>query len=152
MPLARHGRRRLANDVIDLLTVNPTAAYHIKGIINLYTVNFMVDTGAAVSLLDSKIWNRVKKSSDELIQWSSPGLVGVGCTAIEVHGTAKLIVGFEGQPIDMDVVVADLGETEAIVGLDFLDTHQSVVNTERQNLDIKTPHRLIGSFSNQAAT
>ena len=34
----------MANDVIDLLTVNPTAAYHIKGIINLYTVNFMVDT------------------------------------------------------------------------------------------------------------
>ena len=130
----------MANDVIDLLTVNPTATYHIKGIINLYTVNFMVDTGAAVSLLDSKIWNRVKKSSDELIQWSSPGLVGVGGTAIEVHGTAKLIVGFEGQPIDMDVVVANLGETEAIVGLDFLDTHQSVVNTERQSLDIKTPH------------
>ena len=49
-------------------------------------------------------------------------------------------VGFEGQPIDMDVVVADLGETEAIVGLDFLDTHQSAVNTERQSLDIEIPH------------
>ena len=58
----------MANNVIDLLTVNPTAAYHIKGIINLYTVNFMVDTGEAVSLLDSKIWNRVKESSNELVQ------------------------------------------------------------------------------------
>ena len=65
----------MANNVIDLLTVNPTAAYHIKGINNLYTVNFMIDTGAAVSLLDSKTWNRVKKPSHQLIQWSSPELV-----------------------------------------------------------------------------
>ena len=39
--------------------------------------------------------------------------------------------------MDMDVVIADLGETEAIVCLDFLDTHQSVINTEQQSLDTK---------------
>lgn len=59
----------MANNVIHLLTVNLTAAYHIKGIVNLYTVNFMIDTGVTVSLLNSRIWDEVKRPSDERIQW-----------------------------------------------------------------------------------
>lgn len=42
------GETTMASNVIDLLTVTPTTAYHIKGIVNLYTINFMIDTGAAV--------------------------------------------------------------------------------------------------------
>jgi len=42
---------------------------------------------------------------------------------IDVCGTAKLNVDFEGQQFNMDVVIADLGDTEAIVGLDFLEDH-----------------------------
>ena len=40
----------------------------------------------------------------------------------------------EGQRIDTDVVVTDLEETESIVSLDFLDTHQSIINTEQQGI------------------
>jgi len=32
-------------------------------------------------------------------------------------------VEFEGQQFNMDVVIADLGDTETIVGLDFLEGH-----------------------------
>lgn len=130
----------MASNVIDLLTVNPTTAYHIKGIVNLYIVNFMIDTGAAVSLLNFKIWDKVKMASDELLQWPSPGLVGVGGMPIEVRGTTKLNVGFEGKQFVIDVVIADLGETEAIVGLDFLEGYQSVINTKHHTLDIEGHH------------
>jgi len=106
---------------IDLLTVNPTAVCHIKGFANLYTVNFMIDTGAAVSLLNSRIWDEVKRLSDELIQWSSPRFSGLGGMPINVYGMTKLNVGFEDQQFDMDVVIADLEENEAIVGLDFIN-------------------------------
>ena len=37
----------------------------------------------------------------------------------------------------MNVVVADLGKTEAIVGLDFLEYHQSVIDTKQHTLDLK---------------
>ena len=40
--------------------------------------------------------------------------------SITVHGTTKLNVDFNGQMFIMNVVVADMEKTEAIVGLNFL--------------------------------
>ena len=37
----------------------------------------------------------------------------------------------------MNIVVADLGKTEAIVGLHFLEYHQSVIHTKQHTLDLK---------------
>ena len=43
----------------------------------------------------------------------------------------------------MDVVVADIGETEAIIGLDFLETYHSVINIKHQTVDLQGLHLLI---------
>ena len=50
----------LASNIINLLTVSPTAAYHIKGFVNLYPVDFMLDTRAAVSLVNTQLLDRIK--------------------------------------------------------------------------------------------
>ena len=65
-----------ANNITDLLAVNPHDAYYIKGLINSYPVHFMLDTGAAVCLLDTSVWDRIKGKAT-LLPWASPGLVGV---------------------------------------------------------------------------
>ena len=75
----------LASNVINLLTVNPAVAYHIKGLVDLYPVDFMLDTGAAVSLLNAELWDRVKGSCSELIELHKPELVGVGGAPIRVR-------------------------------------------------------------------
>ena len=54
------GNCDMATDITDLFAVNPHAAYYIKGIVNSYPVKFMLDTGAAVSLLDVNVWNTIK--------------------------------------------------------------------------------------------
>ena len=120
-----------------MLTVNPAVAYHIKGLVDLYPVDFMLDTGAAVSLLNAELWDRVKGSCSELIGLHKPELVGVGGAPIRVRGTTRLNVDFNGKRLAMNVVVADLGKTEAIVGLDFLEHHQSVIDTKQHTLDLK---------------
>ena len=44
---------------------------------------------------------------------------------------------FNGQTFIMNAVVADMGKIEAIVGLDFLEYHQSVSDTKQHTLDLK---------------
>ena len=39
--------------------VDPTQAYHITGHANGVTISFMVDTGAAVSLIHEEIWKEI---------------------------------------------------------------------------------------------
>ena len=45
------------NDEIVLRTVDPVQVYHVAGYINGVAINFMVDTGASVSLLHANIWS-----------------------------------------------------------------------------------------------
>ena len=73
----------MANNIVDLFAVNPHAAFHINGVVNSYTVDFMLDTGAAVSLMDTNTWNTIKGTSS-LTPWQSPGLIGVGGTHSEL--------------------------------------------------------------------
>ena len=44
------------DDEIVLRAVDPAQAYHVAGYINGVAINFMVDTGASVSLLHADIW------------------------------------------------------------------------------------------------
>ena len=44
---------------------------------------------------------------------------------------------FNGQMFIMNVVVADMEKTEVIVGLNFLEYHQSVIDTKQHMLDLK---------------
>ena len=105
----------MATDITDLFAVNPHAAYYIKGIVNSYPVKFMLDTGAAVSLLDINVWNAVKGGTT-LSSWDSPGLVGVAGTPLQVHGTTELQVDLGGWRYPMNVIVAESLRTEAILG------------------------------------
>ena len=125
----------MATDITDLFAVNTHAAYYIKGIVNSYPVKFMLDTGASVSLLDVNVWNTIKGEAI-LSPWNSPGLVGVAGTPLQVHGTIELQVDLGDQRYPVNVIVTESLKTEAILGLDFLDIHQSIIDVSRQNLSL----------------
>ena len=97
----------------------------------------MLDTEAAVSLLNTQLWDRIKGLCSKLAELHKPELVRVGGVPITVHGTTKLSVDFNGQTFIMNAVVADMGKIEVIVGLDFLEYHQSVIDTKQHTLDLK---------------
>ena len=132
---AGEGNSDMANDIIDLFAVNPHVAFHINAVINSYTVHFMLDTGAAVSLLRNDTWNKIKGTST-LIPWTNPGLVGVGGTLLRVSGIAKLCLELGGQQYHVEMVVADL-RTEGILGLDFLETNQCAIDLPQGTMKLK---------------
>jgi len=125
-----------ANVTIDLFAVNPYSAFYIKGLVNQYTVNFMLDTGAAVSLISSKLWHSLKDNVTVLVTGESPALVGVGGHPVVVQGTARLNVTFGRKDYTMDTIVADLQGMEAIVGLDFLTKNEASIDTSHKILHL----------------
>ena len=70
-------KTNLTSNIVNL-TVNPTAAYHIKDFVNLHPVDFMLDTGAAISLLNPQLWDRIKGLCNKLAKLHKPELVRVG--------------------------------------------------------------------------
>ena len=134
----------MANNIVDLFAVNPHAVFHIKGVINSYTVDFMLDTGAAVSLMDTNTWNTIKGTSS-LTPWKSPGLIGVGGTPLRVSGTAKLQLELGGKQYQVEMVVADL-RTEGILGLDFLETHQCAIDLSHGTMKLSGNNQTISLY------
>jgi len=89
----------------------------------------MVDTGAAVSLIDSSTWSRIKGQST-LKPWVNSGLVGVNGVPLRVKGTATLQLAISGYQYPIEVIIADL-RTEAILGIDFLEANQCAIDLSR---------------------
>ena len=74
-----HGEGRPVKAQDDKLTVPPLAvnngvSYHIRGVIGAVAVDFVIDTGAAVSLVRRDVWLRIVKSDCTLVLEQSAGI------------------------------------------------------------------------------
>ena len=99
-------------------------------------VCFMLDAGAAVSLHRKDVWNNVD-GEQQFSPWTGPRLVGVEGTPLEVHGVATLEMIMAGESFLVDFVVVAILRAQLILGLDFLESHQCVVNTGQKTLHLK---------------
>ena len=92
----------------------------------------MLDTGAAVSLIRKDVWDNV--GSEHLLSpWTGPRLVGVEGTPLEVHGVATLEISLAGKAFLVDFVVVAVLRTQSILGLDFMENNQCVVNAGQKH-------------------
>ena len=80
-----------------LLAVNLASAYHVVGSINGISIKFMLDTGAAVSLINEDTWNKLANLTVKpLSKWGGCQLVGVEGSPTPVVGLADVEVSFSG--------------------------------------------------------
>ena len=96
----------------------------------------MLDTGSSVSLLSDQTWNAIADRAAPLADWSGRPLVGVEGSIIQIEGVAVLDMCFSGVMVKGEFVVAKSLNTEAILGLDFLEQNQCVINTKQKVLHI----------------
>ena len=108
-----------------LLAVNPTSAYHVTGHLNNIPVNFMLDTGAPVSLIRKDVFDQAQ---GELVPWAGGGLVGVEGTPLHITGMATVEIGLWGRLLSSEVVVASAIKAKAILGVDFLEQKTAVLS------------------------
>ena len=99
----------------------------------------MIDTGAAVTLLDKTLWDKVNTTGQVLSTWTGPPLVGVECTRLETWGTTTAEITFAGETFQFPVLVASSLTADAILGMDFLDANQCTL--EMANKVLSFPNR-----------
>ena len=114
-----HGGRRPVKAQDDKLTVpslavNSGVSYRIRGVIGAVGVDFVIDTGAAVSLVRRDVWEQIVKGDCTLVleQWAGRRLVGVNGAPLSVSGCKKVDIFLNGMPFKvMCVVTDDMGWT-----------------------------------------
>lgn len=58
------------SDAITVFPVNPAAAYYISGVVDGISVDFVLDTGAAVCLLRKDVWDSANTTHRSLQPWN----------------------------------------------------------------------------------
>ena len=85
--------------IVPTLSVSCGISYRLRGVILSGPVDFVLDTGAAVSLIREDVWSRISKLEDahvhQLQEWKGKRLVGVNGSALSVKGFGKFLVFLE---------------------------------------------------------
>ena len=118
--------------------VNPAATYHLPAHIYDLTCSFLVDTGAAVTLVNIHVstWVHCKLSAEQdLMPWDQQRLVGVDGSPLQVKGSVSVPLNIGGHHFICPVVIVQgIKEEAAILGLDFLQNHQCVIDFQHHSL------------------
>ena len=120
------------------LSVNPAGSHFVSAVVMEMQLKFMVDTGAAVSLLSSRIWSTL--GGEKVVQlspWGGKQIIGVIGSPLMVLGVCTLDLRFTDIVIQTDFVVVDSLAVEAIIGLDFLESQGCVVDLPNKVLQVK---------------
>ena len=120
---------------IPISSVAPAGGYRIEGAVNGTRTSFLLDTGAAVTLLREDAWARCNaKHNLNLQPWSEQRLVSVDGSPLRVHGLGSVDLDFAGEKLPAEVIVVSPLTTEAILGLDFLCKHRATIDLEKRQL------------------
>ena len=136
-----------------LATSSHTSDFGLEVYINHTRASCLVDTGAAMSLISERLWDRTKKTGEQLSQTGiNHKLVGVQglplplCGAIQV----SLQIPGMGKTFPVEMLVAKSITTDVILGRDFLQEHKcSVLLGECNQLHFTTERVTVDLGRNQ---
>jgi len=112
-------------------------AYHVMGSVCGKNVRFMLDTGAAISLISDQTWSLIGGEEASLANWKGHKLVGVEGSAIPVLGVAQNLMLVILRALKYGGTLLRLVHWTLILGLDFLENNQCCINTEQKVLHLK---------------
>ena len=105
-----------------------TGGYRLTGSINGTNINLLLDTGAAVTLLREDVWKQLAPKPHSLEPWPGATLVSAGGMPLTVHGCACVNLNLGGRDFKTGMVVVSPLTSEAILGIDFLQGQQAVID------------------------
>ena len=119
------------------VNINNISSYFVLGCVCECPVSFLVDTGAGVSLLRGDVWEKAVPNSSAYALQGACRLVGVDGIPIKVCGAASVNVTVEGHTLSHQFIVADHITAEAILGMDFLEKNECILDLCKGRLSIK---------------
>ena len=115
-------------NVPQTFSINNVSSYSLSCDIYNTPVTFLIDTGAGVSLLNKKVWDKVKPLEVILCPVTAHRLVEVDDIPIKVQGSVSLPVTIAGMQIQHHFIIAEQTTAEAILGLHFLEAHKCILD------------------------
>ena len=116
-----------------IVSVVPRHSYYLHARINNRRISFLVDTGSAFTILRQDTWEKVSPENKEL-EYSGKSYVSVDGTHLTVHGLCVVPVCIEGKVFNHRVYVMSDITTEALLGLDFIESHQCSFDAGKKTL------------------
>ena len=131
---------------VPTLSVSSSNSYCVQGTIASIPLCLLVDTGAAVSLLSADAWNKVSSTEHPIVlqQWTRQRLVGVNGTPLCVKGCIHTSVSIRGTQFEAKFVVSSDLWVDGILGLDFIEQHDCVIDIVKKVLNFRSQNLLIG--------
>ena len=135
---AQEGGKVMAQPApVTISVVTPTGGYRVDGKINWIPISFLLDTGAAVTLIWEDVWSRINSGGQVRLEpWSEQRLV---------FGQAEVELDLGRCVFQMTVVVVSPLTTEAILGLDLKKRNKVIIDLAEEQLrlgDDKRPLKL----------
>lgn len=136
------GPSKAHSDLCTNVCVSPVAlagGYRLSGAVDGVQLLLLLDTGEAVTLLREDVWARITaKTTQELQPWSALKLISAGRTPLTIHGSAHVELELEGEKFIAEAVVVSPLTSEAILGVDFLQEQQAVIDLASKRLRLRS--------------
>jgi len=116
------------------ITINSVSNYTLHARVFNDNVSFLVDTGAAVSLVSSKVWNRIKPPTVPRMNSVNLRLVGVDGAPLQIQGSVTVDLEISGKIFKQELIVVNALTSEGILGLNFLEANSCVLDLARGEL------------------
>ena len=106
-----------------IAVVPVSRSYTVSGSTQGIPPTFIIDTGAAVTLLRKDVWDKLPQVGKLLVPWDGSPLVGVAGNPLEVWGSVIVEVAIAGETFHTRMVVASALTAEAILGVGPTTAH-----------------------------
>jgi hypothetical protein len=110
---------------------------YIRGSVHGRWVDFLIDSGANVSILGHNAFLRMEKHKrPKLRKWNADMVTADG-SPLHVYGMAELniIIGDNGEEYQHDLCVADIS-VEAILGYDFMRKFEAIIDLRKGGIEL----------------
>jgi len=100
------------------------------------TVSTLVDTGASVSIMNSKTARQLKLKVSQLDKDETTKLFSASGSRIPIEGTAKVTMYFQGLIVTHDVYISSVLDHAFLLRVDFLSQNSAVVDYKQRTLSL----------------